>query len=285
MRKSIIKSGGVSFECTVLSPETGGAGVVIFPAEKMEGEVVIPSHVEMEGTRYPVTRIGYHAFAGMGIKSIVVPDTVERIEDSAFENCMGLVDVSLGNGLRRIGASAFAYCKWIRRFDLPETVTQVGCNALEGTRIVDLQRGAVYLGHVLYGYNGTLPEHACIEVREGTTVIADSAFNCRFYLKDFRNLESIVLPEGMKRIGDTAFLECRGLTHVNLPSSLEYIGTSAFGSTGVREVTVPWRDPVRLPTNPFDAHTVIRVPKGTAEAYREAKDWGDSYRQYEFVEE
>lgn len=282
--KTISTIDGISYECTVRNSAAVESGMVIYPAEKLEGNVVIPSHVEIEGFLYPVTKIGYHAFAGMRIKSVVIPDTIVEIDGSAFENCTELVDVSLGKGLRRIGASAFAYCKWIRHFDMPETVIEVGCNALEGTRIVDMQEGAVYLGHVLYGYNGTLSEHSCIEVREGTTVIANSAFNCRFFLKDFKKLEVIVLPEGMKRIGDSAFLECKGLTHVNLPESLEYIGTSAFGYTGIREVTVPWREPIRLTTNPFDAHIVIKVPKGSMEIYSKSKDWGDSFRQYEFVE-
>lgn len=281
MKKTICKLDGVSYECFIRDPETVDAGVVICPAEKLEGHVVIPSQVVIEGMSYPVTVIGYRAFSGMEIKSVTCPDSVLEIEDSAFENCSNLVRASLGKALRRIGASAFASCKWLSTIDLPGTVMQVGSNALEGTRLVDLQRGVVYVGHILYGYNGYLPEHSYIEVREGTTVVADSAFNCRFSAKEYGNLEGIMLPSGVKRIGDSAFLECKGLKHVNLPRSLEYIGTSSFSGTLIREVSVPWRKPCRLITTPFDSHTVIRVPKGTVTAYKEAKGWGD---HYEFIE-
>ena len=72
---------------------------------------------------------------------------------------------------------------------------------------IQIQRGAIHLGHILYGYNGYLPKHSYIEVRKGTTVIADSAFNSKFeHRYDCRNLEGIVLPQGMKRIGASARL-------------------------------------------------------------------------------
>lgn len=42
------------------------------------------------------------------------------------------------------------------------------------------------------------------------------------------NLESVILPEGLKRIGDNAFEHTTSLTGINLPASLDSIGMNAF---------------------------------------------------------
>ena len=276
---------GFSYSCTLYNAKTDRAWVSIRPSEKVEGAVIVPAYVEYEGKTYPVTIIERDAFSDMRIKSVVLPDTVVEIENSAFVNCSKLVDVRLGKSLKVIGDSAFESCKPLRALDLPETVIQVGYHAIEDTRLLELQWGVIYLGHVLYGYNGWLPEHSYIEVRKGTTVIADSAFNRKpVYWDKWKNLEGMVLPEGMKRIGDAAFLMCRELKYVNLPRSLEYIGDSAFSGTGVREVSAPWKKPIETGIPPFEDKTVIHVPKGAAETYSKMSGWGDRWKHYEFVE-
>ena len=43
-----------------------------------------------------------------------------------------------------------------------------------------------------------------------------------------RSLQSIELPEGLKRIEDWAFNGCKSLEKVILPSSLKYLGEGVF---------------------------------------------------------
>ena len=264
--------GGMRYNCTIYNIKTDKAWASICPAEKLEGKVIVPSHVEYEGKSYPVTIIESNAFSGMGIKTVTLPDTVVEIEDSAFENCEHLREVYLGKSLQRIGNSAFNRCKWLVYMPMPASVMQVGYEALDNTRMVETKNGVIYFGHILYGYRGYLPEHSYIEVRKGTTVIADSAFYCRvyrrFFSRDFNNLEGIILPAGIKRIGDSAFLECKNLTYVNLPKSLEYIGSSAFGGANVQEVRLPWKKPIEKSINSFTRDAVIHIPKGAMETER-----------------
>ncbi|MBR6415867.1 MAG: leucine-rich repeat domain-containing protein [Bacteroidales bacterium] len=282
--KCIVKGeDGFDYECSVYNMVTDKAWTTIRPSGKVEDHVRVPAYVECHGKIFPVTTIERSAFSGMRMRSVTLPHTVVEVGDSAFENCSELVSVNLGNSLRKIGDSAFESCKWLSSLELPDTVIQVGYHALEDTRILDLHWGVIYLGHVLYGYRGHLPEHSYIEAREGTTVIADSAFNSKFR-DDWKNLEGIVLPDGIKRIGDCAFYMCRNLKSVDLPKSLEYIGNSAFSSTAVREVTLPWRKPKEIDTVPFDKNTLFRVPKGTVEIYSKTRGWDDNLKQYKFVE-
>jgi hypothetical protein len=63
--------------------------------------------------------------------------------------------------------------------------------------------------------------------------IADEAF------RDCTSVSSVSLPEGLEKIGYLAFKSCR-MSKIELPSTLTYIGPSAFGlCTYLTEVTIP----------------------------------------------
>lgn len=64
--------------------------------------------------------------------------------------------------------------------------------------------------------------------------IGNSAFtNCR-------NLEEVILSEGVLSIGDEAFSRCEKLRHIHLPDTVEYIGKEAFKDCrNLREIRLP----------------------------------------------
>lgn len=47
---------------------------------------------------------------GEEVKDLVIPDGVTAISDKAFENCLSLTSVTIGNSVTSIGASAFLSC-------------------------------------------------------------------------------------------------------------------------------------------------------------------------------
>lgn len=80
-------------------------------------------------------------------------------------------------------------------------------------------------------------------VKDGVTKIGDFAFY------DYEELEDIQFGNTIKKLGDQAFVKCFSLTQLNLPESLEQIGTpwtnySQYGFTfqncsGIKELTLP----------------------------------------------
>ncbi len=53
-------------------------------------------------------------------------------------------------------------------------------------------------------------------------------------------LTSINIPDGVMYIGNNAFSECRSLTSVNIPDGVMYIGYEAFGACeGLRSINIP----------------------------------------------
>ena len=69
--------------------------------------------------------------------------------------------------------------------------------------------------------------------REVSAVLADGFAGAA-------SLESVVLPEGLTRIGEGAFRGCTSLRQVAVPSTLEEIGASAFeGCAALGEISLP----------------------------------------------
>ena len=65
---------------------------------------------------------------------------------------------------------------------------------------------------------------------EGSEVVPDLFFAC------CPQLEEVVLPEGMIEIGCEAFKNCSMLKRIELPSTVEHIGTGIIYKSGVTEV-------------------------------------------------
>ena len=59
----------------------------------------------------------------------VIPDTVKRIEDSAFEWCRRIKSVVIPEGVTYIGESAFALCDELTQIKVPFTATEIGSAA------------------------------------------------------------------------------------------------------------------------------------------------------------
>lgn len=52
-------------------------------------------------------------------------------------------------------------------------------------------------------------------------------------------LRSVTLPDGLKEIGDAAFLSCHDLNTVNIPAGVTRVGALAFSRTAVSKVSFP----------------------------------------------
>ncbi len=187
--------------------------------------------------------IGEYAFDGCSLKELVIPGSVTEIEDGAFAHCSELVSAVISEGVERIGAdmfvfcdsliyvklpeslerieySAFDLCKKLSDIEIPNGVKSIGSNAFRGTEFYgEPNCDFVILGDgILYEYRGDKDE---IVIPDGVKYIGN-AFG------ELDPIKSIVIPEGVVRINDNAFVFGDFASGVVLPKSLRSIGRRAF---------------------------------------------------------
>lgn len=157
-----------------------------------ERTVVIP-----EG----IVEIGEHAFGGNRIRNIVFPASLRRIGCGAFMNCSFLRDAIIPEGVVLIGKAAFAQCWRLDDVSFPASLEEIGYACFEA---------CASLGGVRFPENCQLTEipplcfRGCgfkeICLPKGITTISGFAFD------SCKELERISLPDSVKKISDTAFL-------------------------------------------------------------------------------
>lgn len=86
-----------------------------------EKNVSVPDTVEV---------VGESAFEDKSyLELVVLPNSVKRIEAYAFWGCDNLDTVVLGRGLTEVGEYAFAGCKGLEQMTIPSNVTTIGAQA------------------------------------------------------------------------------------------------------------------------------------------------------------
>ena len=156
----------------------------------------IPS--ELEG--HVVTSIGKGAFYFGSLTSVIIPDSVKTIEDSAFSSCYYLASVTIPD----INDLAFYKCQSLTSVTIPGSVTYIGENPFtycENLTNVSVSYDNEYLG-VENGALFTKPDRRL--------VCLPGAFPDRIYS----------MPEGIQIIGDSAFVGCRSLDSSIIPTAL-----------------------------------------------------------------
>lgn len=153
-------------------------------------DIIIPDNV---------TEIGSKAFAGSGIVSISIPQSVVKVEFDAFSGCEKLSKV-IYNG---------SFVEW-------NAIDFVINGACMRTSNPNLYAKNLYI-------NGEHIDGSFI-IPEGLEKISDSCF-CGCV-----NLNSVIIPNTVKEIGDLAFQNCNNLNSIELPNSVKKIGRQAFSN-------------------------------------------------------
>ena len=189
-----------------------------------------------------------NAFSDCGLTSVIIPSSVtfmkansfsgnklESVEfhcesvGSWFKNQTTLTNVVFDEGVKTIAASAFAGCTGLTSISIPSSVTRIGPSAFSKTNISTVE---VHCSNVESWFN-ELSTLTRVDLGNGVRTIGDDAFlKCS-------NLKTITFPEGLTSIGGRAFQNC-ALTEVKLPSTLTKIGNQAFQNcTALVDVLIP----------------------------------------------
>ena len=192
-----------------------------------------------------VINIGEYAFHSCdALTSITIPDSVTSIGNGAFWACKALTSVTIPNSVTSIGKDAFYYCKALTSVTLPNSVTSIGqeafawCNNLTSITVAN--------GNTVYDSRNNC--NAIIETSTNTLVVGCQSTIIPNSVRRIGNsafsrcssLSSVVIPDSVTSIGSYAFSRCSSLSSVVIPDSVTSIGSFAFtGCSSLTSVTIP----------------------------------------------
>ncbi len=172
-------------------------------------DIIIPEAVSIKGKKYRVTSIMEKAFhMCWNIQSIVIPNSVTEIGESAFDYC-GLASVTLPSSVTSIQYATFQSCQ-LTSITIPEGVKEIGDRAFywcaDLTSVV-IPSSITYIGNCAfyYDYYDSLIESFTSYIQDPRGVAEKYAFSMSsyydYYDDDYVNspqVQTLYVPKGTK---------------------------------------------------------------------------------------
>ena len=189
-------------------------------------KIYIPDSID----NHTVTTLGDSLFENNSfIKSIILPNSVNKIGNSAFKNSyIEKVDVksasidildyafynadrlkSINSKLKTVGNYAFYNCTSLNNVELSNDLTEIGDYAF--TDNVNL---------------------TSINIPNGVVEIGEYAFSST-------NIKDIVIPGGVKEIKEGIFYDCTNLENITLSNGIERIDENSFSNINIKSINIP----------------------------------------------
>ncbi len=231
-------------------------------------EVTLPSGMESIGSRM---------FDGCDeLEGIIIPSGVTSIGERAFRDCAALTGIAIPSGVTSIGSDAFKGCSGLTAIEIPDIVTSIGYGAFqncENLTSITIPDSVTSIGDYTFYYCRGLTS---IVIPDSLTTIGRCAF------QGCSSLTNIKIPDKVTAIDESAFKNCSSLTAIEISDNVTTIGGNAFENcTSLESVTVLGENPATIGSDAFKSCKFvtgntkgIKVPEGTADAYKAAwEEW------------
>lgn len=177
-------------------------------------------------------------------KVYILPESTESVGEYAMCYNNAITEIIMPRGLKYIGYYAFGNCSELTSAIIPNTIEFIGDNPFSGCDNIDaivMEDNDYY--QVVDGVLFTKDMTELVSFPNGKHiseyVIPDTVLKiCNNAFTDCSSIESVILPDGLKIIGDIAFAEC-SISSLELPQGVEYIGDLAFYRCKFQRVTIP----------------------------------------------
>lgn len=174
---------------------------------------------EIDG--HEVVAIGDRAFQNRtDLRTVMIPDSVTRINIGAFSGCINLANITLSKKIEKIGENAFYNCDSLQSVEIPKCLNDVYARYDS----IDIPNGVF----------NECSNLKTIIFEEGSTVIADALF------RGCDGLESVTIPNTVTQIYGYAFADCKNLKNINISDSVTVLEENVFqNDTSITEINLP----------------------------------------------
>ncbi len=163
------------------------------------------THIDIPDT---VTEICFCAFWSSGLQTLTLPESVRRVDMSAFSICKSLTDLTLNEGLKELGTSAFECTYSLGYVALPDSLTVLEERAFRNSGLMG------------------------VNIPPQISELKDETF------RDCKRLTEISVPDNITKIGERVFMGCEELRTVRLPRGAEIDDSVFEGCSRLHSFTV-----------------------------------------------
>ena len=203
-----------------------------------------------------VTSIGFMAFFGHPLTSIIIPESLTSIDRDAFYST-SLTSIVIPDNVQSIGYDAFGYCCDLTSITIGRGLTSIDypfrcCTSLTSVNVDE--------------------DNPVFDSRENCNAIIETATNTLV-----AGCMNTFIPNGVTSIGDEAFWAIYGLTSITIPYSVTNIGNRAFSACNLTDV---YCEAEQIPNTGSDVFSdeimpsaTLHVPAVSLEAYKTTAPW------------
>lgn len=163
-------------------------------------------HLDAGANGIEIGRVAF--YRSSGLTTVDFGGNIVSIGGSAFQYCTSLKEINLTERLKTIGLQAFSGCTGLTEINLTDNIEDIGDNAFYNTRLKSIH----------------IPNNSQY------TEIGEYTFS-------FAHISDVVIPDNIKKIGNSAFSSCSVQT-VDL-GSVETIGSNAFNNCSISKLYLP----------------------------------------------
>lgn len=293
-------------------------GLRAFYNTSLSGALIIPDDVtEIGGAAFNGTLIGSVAFSPRLNRiggsafcdctsltgTLTLPETLTYIGSAAFQNCAFTGELHLPNNLEYIGGSAFfdgGY--FVGGLRIPDKIKALGNDTFRGiykthfNGILELNNVQKFGQFTFDGCHFT----GDLIIPEGVIEITSNCFRCvncshiifPNSLKEIKEYAfcggsrldgTLILPDGLVSIGNSAFMGCSQINSVKMPSKLQMIAQNAFRDCyNLSNIVCNAVEPPAVMTGAFSGvakdNFTVEVPAQSVTRYKTESGWSDFRR-------
>ena len=173
------------------------------------------------------------------LKKVIVGAGETTVPIGYFQNCRSIEQIEFEDGIEKIDASSLLQTSALKSVILPETLQDIdSCPGADFTGYTEWN-GGLYLG------TRTNPYFVLIKLTEAARsethfeVHPDCKILYPYSISGHTNLTELILPEGLRKIGNGALIGANQLESVDIPNSVTHLGQNAFeGCTNLRKIVL-----------------------------------------------